>query len=312
MQQAAQTDKDLRRILAKSLLIPPFVDLALPMLEICNDIDEIRYKELIDKLSSRFSLTQEERIEQLQSGQAVIANRVYWCVTHLKKAGLLEGKRGIVSITPAGKNALLQNLKKIDLKFLSTLQAYINWKASFGKKSGATKDLESHTPDAKMEEGYNEIKSQVAGELLDKLHKVSPYFFEHIVTEVFRAMGYGISHKVTPKSRDGGIDAVISEDKLGLDEIYLQAKRWSGTVPTEQVQKFVGAMDGRKSSKGIFVTTSKFSDGTRKYVKNAKANVKLVDGETLAGYMYDNGIGVTTKHDYAIKRTDESFFDDNN
>ena len=112
MQQATQTDKDLRRILAKSLLIPSFVDLALPMLEICNGIDEIRYKELIDKLSSRFHLTQEERIEQLQSGQAVIANRVYWCVTHLKKAGLLEGKRGIVSITPAGKDALLQNLKK--------------------------------------------------------------------------------------------------------------------------------------------------------------------------------------------------------
>ena len=252
------------------------------MLEICNDIDEIRYKELIDKISSRFGLTQKERIEQLQSGQAVIANRVYWCVTHLKKAGLLRGKRGIVSITPAGKDVLLKKLKKIDLKFLSTLQAYVDWKASFGKKSDATKDPESHTPEAKMEEGYNEIKSQVVGELLDKLHKVSPYFFEHIATEVFRAMEYGVHHKVTQKSRDGGIDAVISEDKLGLDEIYLQMKKWSGTIPAEQVQKFVGAMDGRKSNKGIFVTTSKFSDGTREYVKNAKANVKLVDRQNIS------------------------------
>ena len=286
------------------------MDLALPMLEICNNGREMRYKEIIDKLADQSKLTQEERNKQLQSGQTVFANRIYWCVTHMKKANLLGGKRGHVLITPSGEDVLKARPERIDLRFLDRIKEYKDWKANFGKKTDVSKDSDLSTPESRVEDGYNEIRKQVVDELLEKLHQGSSDFFEQAVPKVFRAMGYGVDHNVTKKSNDGGIDSVISEDKLGLDEIYLQAKRWNGTVPREQVQKFAGAILGKKSRKGIFVTSSMFSDGAKNFIKTAPVNVILVDGETLAGFMYDYGVGVKTRHSYAIKDIDSSFFDE--
>lgn len=300
--------------------IPDFQTIMLPLLSFIRDDREHSLRETIDYLADYFRLTADERQELLPSGaQAIFDNRVGWAKTHLLKAGLLTSpRRSIFRITPKGQEMLAQQPAQINMNLLRQFPEYLEFlKPSADQEPNrtATEQIENSqaTPEEILEGSYQKIRKNLAQELLQKIKASPPAFFERLVVELLVKMGYGGSlkdaGKATRLTNDEGIDGIIKEDKLGLDVIYIQAKRWDNQpVGRPDIQSFVGALDGQRANKGVFITTSRFSDTATEYVKTITKKVVLIDGEQLAGYMIDHGLGVSTLTVYELKKIDNDYF----
>ena len=300
-------------------MIPDFQTIMLPLLKEISNRNEFTAKDVNSNLSKYFNLTDDELQEMLPSGkQAVFVNRVAWAKAHLKIAGLLESpKRGSFKITPKGLEVLNQNPEIINLKFLKTLPDYIEYLES-SKSDEKTTDVNSETEDVKtpeelIEQSFLTIQKALSQELITKVKSCSPYFFENLVVELLVKMGYGGSlsdaGKAIGKSGDEGIDGIIKEDKLGLDIIYIQAKRWEGNIGRPEIQKFVGALAGQGAKKGIFITTSKFTPDALNYIPRNETKIVLIDGEKLTRLMIEYNLGVSTHNIYELKKIDIDYFE---
>lgn len=300
------------------MAIPDFQTLMLPLLQFCGDKKIHNNSEAIEHLAKVFSLTEEEKNEYLPSGtQTVLYNRTTWALFDLKKARLLESKkRGVFQITERGLEVLRQKPEKINLKFLKQFPEVKHTAKSEKKQNNSPgtdfSEENIQTPEEQLEEAYENIRETLAGDILEQLKAVSPEFFERIIVEAIVRMGYGGTRKdagqAVGKSGDGGIDGIIKEDRLGLDIIYLQAKRWQGTVSRPEIQKFAGALQGQRAKKGIFITTSDFTKEAREYAALIETKIVLIDGKQLARYMIDFNVGVTTVSAYEIKKLDTDYF----
>jgi len=299
------------------MAIPDYQSLMLPLLEFAGDQREHSLRETIEFLSSEFNLTEDERKELLPSGrQATFDNRVGWARTYLKKAGLLEStKRGYFQITSLGLGVLQKNPDKIDNKFLRQYPEFIKFQTSGNKKDKTKKPEEdgTQTPEEEIEEAYQRVRQELAHELLQTVIGCSPTFFEQLVVDLIVRMGYGGTRRdageAIGKSGDGGIDGIIKEDRLGLDIVYIQAKRWDGTpIGRPEIQKFAGALQGKRARKGIFITTSNYTNSAYEYASSIDTKIVLIDGETLAQLMIDYNIGVNTVAAYELKRIDTDYF----
>lgn len=300
------------------MAIPDYQTLMLPLLKILSNGDELHFSPLVEVLSDTFSLSEVERKNLLPSGtMTTINSRAGWARTYLKKAGLIEQpKRGYVKITSRGLSVLDKNLQKIDVKFLEQFPEFIEFRDA-GKtevEAQTISTVSDTTPEESIENAFVKLNSQLSADLLEIIKSSSPSFFEKLVVALLLAMGYGGSRveagRAIGQSGDGGIDGIIDEDKLGLDSIYIQAKRWEGTVGRPEIQKFVGALQGNRAHKGVFITTSDFSKEAQEYVKNINNKVVLINGFTLARLMIENDVGVSTVSTYKVKKIDSDYFVD--
>lgn len=302
------------------MTIPDFQSLMLPMLTFLSDGKEHTTKETLNYLADKFQLTEEQRQEMLPSrNQTVFYNRVTWAKAHLKMAALVENlKRGSFKITASGLDVLKQKPTAINLKSLRQIPEYKETAEGWKNNSTDTaiteiETTEVKTPEEILEAGYLNIRRTLAQDLLSKIKSCSPLFFENLVVELLVKMGYGGSlkdaGKAIGKSGDEGIDGIIKEDKLGLDVIYVQAKRWEGSVGRPEIQKFVGALAGQGAKKGIFITTSRYTPDAASYVPRNETKIVLIDGNQLAQLMIDYNLGVTIEITYEIKKMDTDYFD---
>lgn len=284
-------------------------------------------KEIQADMIEHFSLTEEEQAERLSSGQLRFYNRLYWAITDLEKAKLVEygEKKGTYLITDSGRVFLSNHDGPFTAKeLMKECEAFRAWKNGYAsKKKNADKGScpddaaqEQMSPMETMEASYGEMREALIEDLLAMIMSKSPYFFEYLVGRILLAMGYGEREEsvtVTPKSSDEGIDGTVKEDRFGFDTIYYQAKRWepSRTVTRPDIQAFVGALSGKGASRGLFITTAKFSSGAREYAKGIHTQkIVLVDGHDLAELMIDYGVGVSTKATFEIKEPDKDFFEE--
>jgi restriction system protein len=303
--------------------IPDYQALMLPLLRILSDGASWHISDYTAALARAFDLSDEEQRQLLPSGnQTVIKNRAGWARTYLLKAGLVESvARGSVRISDQGRQALARNPLRIDNAFLSQFESFNDFKATTGTRSrpaeramvepGSDQDTD---PTDRLDSAYGEIRAALATELLDQVKTSSPQFFERLVVDLLVAMGYGGSRddagQAVGGSGDDGIDGIIKEDRLGLDVVYIQAKRWDNTVSRPMVQAFTGSLEGNRARKGVFITTSRFTKDARAYVNRIEKRIVLIDGEQLAGYMIDFGIGVTDVSTLHIRRIDHDYFDE--
>lgn len=302
------------------MAIPDFQSVMLPFLETLQDGKERIMRELTEALAVRFGLTDEERQELLPSGQQTLfSNRVAWAKSHMKNAGLIfNPTRGKVSISDAGRKVLQQKPATINCKFLKQFPPYLTFIGQAPGQSNEGKEetvLEStQTPLELLDASFNTLRKATAEELLAKLKACSPGFFEHVVVRLLRAMGYGGvtgDASVTGKSGDGGIDGIIKEDKLGLDVVCIQAKRWDGSVGRPVIQGFVGSMDYVRAKKGVILTTSQFTKDALDFVDRIEGKkVVLIDGPTLADLMIEHNVGVNCTKLYELKEVSNDFFDE--
>ena len=303
--------------------VPDFQAVMLPFLQLLSDGKERRMRDVVETLARQFSLTEEEREELLPSGQArVFNNRVGWAKTHLKNAGLVNNPaRGKVCLSERGREVLARDPEAIDMKFLRQFDDYRTFigelkavEAEMSPTSQLQEESQS-TPLELFEASYSTLRAALAEDLQSRLMECSPQFFEHIVVRLLHAMGYGGQFgegRVTNYSRDGGIDGVISEDKLGLDVVCIQAKRWAGTVSRPTIQSFVGSMDMIRAKKGVVITTSEFSRDAVEFVDRIEGKrVVLINGRQLAQLMIDHDVGVSTTGTYKIKEVSNDFFEEN-
>jgi restriction system protein len=298
------------------MAVPDYQTCMLPLLKFYADGQDHTYREALEALAKEFHLTDEERREMLPSGQQeVFDNRIGWARTYMKKAGLIEApKRGINKITQRGLDVLKKKPSRIDVNYLSQFQEFKDFRTLRHTKSEEEPEIEPNnkTPEESLEGAYQKIRGDLATDLLQRLKNCSPTFFERLVVEVIVKMGYGGTRKdagkAVGKSGDGGIDGIIKEDKLGLDAIYIQAKRWENTVGRPEIQKFIGALAQQRAKKGLFITTASFSADADDCVSRIEAKVVLIDGETLAQLMIDHNVGVSTVGTYEIKKVDSDYF----
>ena len=302
-------------------MIPDFQSIMLPLLEITGDKKEHTIQEVRDSLAKYFRLTEEERAELLsKSKQKRFNNKVGWARTYLKKAGLLKYCGvGSFIITEQGLKVLQEKPSKINVKYLKRFPELLEF-IKPSKKIVHPKDkdieliLEKKTPEDLLEIGYEKYQEKLLSDLLEKITQCSPEFFEKLVVELLVGMGYGGSFedagKAIGKSGDEGIDGIIKEDRLGLDVIYIQAKRWTNPVGRPDIQKFAGALLGKKAKRGIFITNSTFSEKAIEYARNVENKIILIDGEQLTKYMVENGIGVSETASYSINKIDLDYFTD--
>lgn len=300
-------------------MIPDFQSIMLPFLTILSDGEEHTTIETNQKLANHFSLTEAEINEFLPSGVAkTFANRVAWAKSHFKMAGLLENtKRSSFKITEAGKKLLVTSPNEINLRLLRSIPAYQE-RTGRTREDNSSSDPEisqiSATPEEIIENSYLTIRKNLAQELLFKIKSSSPSFFETLVVELLVKMGYGGSIKDAGRSigrsGDEGIDGIIKEDKLGLDVIYIQAKRWENVVERPEIHKFVGALAGQGAKKGVFITTSRYTNEARDYQPRNETKIVLIDGEQLAELMIDHNLAVSIVNTIEIKRIDNDYFGD--
>lgn len=312
--------------------IPNFESIMLPLLQFAADGAEHRFRDAVEHLAEQFELNDAERAEMLPSGTApLFDNRVGWARTYLKQAGLLESpRRGVFRITERGRQVLAQNPPRIDITYLDQFEEFRSFRArrredapeapavqpsqsiSPGAPSPPALPLDQ-TPEDLLALAYRRLRRNLESELLEQVKAASPTFFERLVIDVLVAIGYGGSRqdagRAIGKSGDGGIDGIIKEDTLGLDAIYIQAKRWDGTVGRPEVQKFAGALQGQRASKGVLITTSSFSRDAIEYAERINSKVILIDGEQLVRLMIDHNVGVSRVGMYEIKRIDHDYFE---
>lgn len=301
------------------MAIPDFQTIMLPLLESLSDGDEHSLMEIRDRLADNFSLTPEEREQLLPSGnQAIFENRVGWARTYLKNAGLLRYvRRAVFQITPRGKDVLTSPPERISVAYLEQFPEFVEFRERGKGKEQKPKDGNSSesTPDEIIETAYSQLRQKLAAELMSQFGSLSWSFFERLVVDVLVAMGYGGSRaeadQAFQKGTDEGIDGTIKEDRLGLDIIYVQAKRWAigNNVGRPEIQKFAGALQGKRARKGVFLTTSDFSAEARQYVQLIDSKIILINGSELAELMIDHDVGVSTSKTYVIKKLDTDYFE---
>lgn len=296
------------------MAIPKYHETMLPLLRYLADNKDHSIGDINEYLTSYFKLTDEEKNQLKPSGgQTLFRNRWGWGRFELKKAGLVETLLNAdTKITQEGLNVLKQNPEKINRKSLLQIPQYSEFVKSMKEKQGEkletiSFDSENKTPEDMIIDGYNEIRTNLEQEILDKINQSPPDFFERLVVTVIEKMGYG-KGTVTGRSSDGGVDGIILGDKLGFEEIYLQAKRWGGTVSRPDINKFAGSLLDKKSKKGIFITTSDFSKEAREYVKKIDTKIILINGKTLTDLMFEYNVGFKTGDTYQLKKIDEDFF----
>jgi len=300
--------------------VPEYQKLMQPLLELARDEQEHSLSEVIETLAQQFSLTPEDRKELLPSGwKAKFDNRVGWARTYLKKAKMLESSgRGRFRITKRGLDFLMNNPKGISsYKELEQFPEFVDFKAGRGETGTERKasiEDAGRTPEETLESAYAELRQTLAQDILERVKKCSPSHFERIVVDLLLKMGYGGSRKdtgeVIGRTGDGGIDGRIKEDKLGLDVVYMQAKRWDRSVGEPEVRDFVGGLEGKKAEKGVFITTGKVADTAVRYAGKIGKRVVLIDGDELAQLMIDHGVGVSESATYSVRRIDQDYFDE--
>ncbi|WP_338462479.1 restriction endonuclease [Synechococcus elongatus IITB7] len=298
--------------------LPDYQALMLPLLQLLADQQVHRTRAVIEALAESFQLTPAERQHLLPSGkQFTFDNRVGWARTYLKKAGLIDSpQRGFLQITAAGQEVLRHNPFKIDVGYLDRFEGFREFRGPSSTTTEtpaiAVPTQTSNTPEENLDAVYQQLRSDLRVELLQTIKSCSPAFFERLVVELLVAMGYGGSRReagqAIGRNNDEGIDGIIKEDRLGLDIIYIQAKRWEAVVGRPEIQKFAGALQGQRARKGIFITTSAFSKEATDYVRKIDSKIILIDGQTLAEYMIDNNVGVTVEATYELKRIDRDYF----
>ncbi|MBC7362509.1 MAG: restriction endonuclease [Candidatus Aminicenantes bacterium] len=301
------------------MAIPDFQSIMLPLLRYLSDEKEHHMLDVHDALAKEFGLTEEELKELLPSGQdSVFRNRVGWARTYLKKAGLIEPtRRGYYKITERGKKVLEEKPSKIDIKYLTRFPEFIEFRETRREREKASENEiidQSNllSPEETIERAYQAMIKDLAEELLQYVKKCSPAFFEKLVVDLLLSMGYGGTKKdageAIGRSGDEGIDGIIKEDRLGLDIVYIQAKRWENPVSRPEIQKFAGALQGQRAKKGIFITTSSFTKEARDYAEKIDSKIVLIDGEKLAELMIEHNIGVSLVSSYQIKKIDQDYF----
>lgn len=296
--------------------IPQFKYFIKALLQHLSDNKEHTLKEVEEALAAKFNLDESQLSQTTPSGRMTIfSNRVGWAKTYLKKAGLIEApKKALFKITQEGQKVLAQNPEVIDPKFLEKFTSFREFQYGSGEEIVEEESKASeNTPEEIMEAGYQSIIKELQNELLVNLKSQPPSFFERLVIDLLLKMGYGGYRKDAGQSTGGGgdegIDGIINEDKLGLDTIYIQAKRWGdNVVGRPEIQKFVGALQGKHAKKGIFITTSKFTKDALDYVRGIDVKVILIDGDQLAKLMADYNVGVQVIASYEIKKIDSDYF----
>lgn len=301
--------------------IPDFQSLMRPLLELHQDQQEHLNRDLVEALAEQFSISDEERRQMLPSGRAkMFDNRVGWAKTYIANAGLIEApKRGVSIITAQGVRLLETHAGPINLRVLNEIGGN---KARQEKRSSKSAEVDSSdesveenaTPEEALENAYLKIRAEVEQAIIAKILANPPEFLERVIIDLLVKMGYGGNRKdageAIGRSGDEGIDGIIKEDALGLDIIYLQAKRYESTVGRPDIQKFAGALQGQRAKKGIFITTSTYSKEARDFAAKIDTKIILIDGRTLARLMFDHGVGVSVSTIYEAKRIDTDYFDD--
>lgn len=298
--------------------IPDFQSVMRPVLAIVQDGAPLRLSELRERVAAQFRLTEDERKERLPSGnQTVINNRVGWARTYLNKAGLLTiPAKGMVQITARGRDALISGPERITVRWLKQFPEFADFHTAKAQAVDAPVLAElanaDTTPDEQLADAHQALMQSLADDLLAQVRAATPSFFEQLVVDLMLTMGYGGSRKeagkATQATNDGGIDGIIKEDKLGLDVIYLQAKRWANTVHRPEIDKFIGALTRQRARKGVFITTSDFSVGARDAALGLDIKVVLIDGAELARLMVEHNLGVSVKQIYEVKQLDSDYF----
>lgn len=302
--------------------IPDYEKVKLPALKVLSAGRPRRLRELYEELATFFQLTPEERAEMLPSGtQQRWNNRVNWACYDLYRANILSRpKKGVYQITDFGRSILGQNPANLDRTFLRQIPEFLAWDRGTPKEPaiGAPPRIEDATQTAneRLDGAFEEMETALKQDLLETVRKMDPYAFEQLVVDLLVAMGYGGSKaeaaQVTQRSGDEGIDGVIKEDKLGLESIYLQAKRWQNAVGRKELQAFVGALAGQGANKGVFITTGEFASTATEYIKaigQRGQKIVLIDGDRLAALMIEHGVGVSLVKTYALKRVDSDYFE---
>lgn len=303
------------------MAIPDFQSLLLPLLQVMGDGKERMRSEFVAELAMKFALSEEEKRQTLvNKTTTVFAYRVGWARTYLVKAKLLDSTRyRHVQISSRGVEILRQAPQKIDINFLRQFPEFKEFYKGNQKSSEDTYIVEPNNatneqaPEELIQEAYQRLRNALANELLETLKQCSPQFFERLVVDLLVKMGYGGTRqeagKAIGRSGDEGIDGIINEDRLGLDVVYIQAKRWEGSVGRPEIQKFVGALAGQSARKGVFITTSEFLPSAKEYAQKAKDyKIILIDGQMLGELMIDYNVGVTVQERYEIKRIDSDYF----
>jgi restriction system protein len=307
------------------MAVPDYQTLMLPILEYVSDgATRSTVPDITGFLTTRFQLTQDDLQQRLPSGvQPTLYNRTHWAVTYLAKAGLLaRAGRGRVAITDRGASVVVSKPARVDVAFLRQYPEFEEFRAKTKPHDAATPGtpvaLAEQNPEELLYSTYETLRGSVEAEILDRLQSedLDWEFFEHLVVDLLGRMGFGgnvdeTGHRVTKKSGDDGIDGVIDEDKLGLDAVYIQAKRYGAKAPVGRpaLQAFAGSLEGQRAAKGVFITTSYFTADAEDYVRRISRRIVLIDGKTLARYMYEHGVGVRTKRALDVKRVDEAYFE---
>lgn len=302
-------------------MIPDYQSIMLPLLKKISDGKVYKFRNLIDLLSLDYGLTEAEQKELLPSGQQpIFDNRVGWANTYMKKAGLIKSeKRGYLQISELGQKILSDNPKEINIKFLRQFDSFNEFTKVKKNGSVKSKDIkeiteEEQTPEEMLEYAHQKLTNDLSQELIETIKICSPRFFETLVVDLLLSMGYGGSRvdagRAIGKSNDGGIDGIIKEDKLGLDIIYVQAKRWENTVPTREIRDFAGALLAKKAKKGIFITTSNFPKSAVEFVGQIEPKIILIDGQRLGELMIEFDVGVSLQRNYKVKRIDSDYFEE--
>jgi restriction system protein len=296
----------------------------LPLLQLVADGAEHSIRETVAPLASHFGLTAEERDLLLPSGQqTTFSNRVGWARTYLKEAGLLEApRRGYLRITQRGREVLARSPKSLNYAFLEQFPEFLAFRsrrrerAETGAPEPAVLRAPARTPEEEIDDAYQRVREGVAAELIQAIKACSPAFFERLVVDLVLKMGYGGTRadagQAIGRTGDGGIDGIIKEDRLGLDAVYLQAKRWEQVVGRPEVQKFAGTLQGHRARKGILITTSSFTRDAHQYASSIDSKIVLLDGDALAQLMIDHNVGVNPVATYELKRIDSDYFVEGN
>jgi restriction system protein len=305
-------------------MIPSYEEIMLPLLNLLSDKQEHTLQEADDALAKHFKLTDLERDELLPSGQQpIFRNRLGWARTYMKKAGLLATpSRGKFIITEKGIDLLKEKPKEITSKFLKRYPEFIEFQSIKKIKDNVIEQsfeissiIDGKTPEEALEYVYQKLKSELAKEVIDVVKNCTPAFFEKLVVDLIVRMGYGGSRKdagqALGKTGDGGIDGIVKEDKLGLDTIYLQAKRWENSVPVKEIRDFTGALASKKAKKGIFITTSSFPQSVYDFVTQVEYRIILINGDQLADLMIEYNVGLTPINEYQVKKIDFDYFEEN-
>jgi restriction system protein len=299
--------------------VPDYQTLMLPLLRLASDRKEHSITDAAEQLAKEFRLSEADLGEMLPSGrQTKFKNRVGWARTYMKMAGLLEAPgRGRFRITPRGLTVLQSQPSRIDVSFLSQFPEFMEFREI--SREATNEESKAHssseqTPEEVLDQGYQVLRRQLAQDLLERVKKCSPSFFEQLVVNLLVAMGYGGSRadagQAIGRSGDGGIDGTIKEDRLGLDIVYVQAKRWESTVSRSTVQAFAGSLEGVRARKGVLITTSDFSKDAKEYAATIEKKIVLINGEMLVQLMIDHNVGVSDVASYAVKKIDLDYFDE--